>query len=53
MQKRAKIPPPAPLTIIDLVAEAFCSLGGLRAFYFLCAPVPPDDIISALQRRMR
>jgi hypothetical protein len=51
---RTKIPPPpAPLTMVDLVADAFPSFDGLRAFHFMCAPVQPEDVLNAVRRRMR
>jgi hypothetical protein len=39
--------------MVDLVASTLPSLDGLGAFYFLCKPVQPKDILSAVWRRMR
>jgi hypothetical protein len=55
MPKPARAPPlpPQPLTLTDLVADTFPTFDGLRAFYFLCSPVSPDDVLNAVKRRMR
>jgi hypothetical protein len=45
-------PPPAPLTMFELIADAYPTYDGLRAMYIACAP-QPADVVDAIHRRQR
>jgi hypothetical protein len=47
------LPPSAPLTLLDLVADTFPTIDGLRAFYALDLSIRPADVVKTVQRRMR
>jgi hypothetical protein len=51
-KKLEDAPTQAPLTMLDVVADAFPLDFGLRAFYLLCWP-PHAVVLGAVKRRQR